>query len=166
MPVVAISTAPGLASDGSQHPTTVVAFVVGISGLAHQVAARNGSLPSSADTICHGGTRRLEGFEMSPAALLKFVIGATRVSELLAEMFVGLNLAAKGADPLRSPPQPGNVSALNLNTNHQSTGCPVLSNGVGAFAGGATTAATHKDMIEAVNRRATMKRSAVLVFVS
>src|SRR5579859_2657064 len=75
VPVVAISTAPGLPSDGSQHPISVVGVVVGISGLVHQVAARNGSPPRSAETICHGGTLRWEGFEMSTTPLdnLSFV---------------------------------------------------------------------------------------------
>src|SRR5258707_15493029 len=94
VPVVAISTAPGLARDGSQHPTTVVAVFVGISGLAHQVAARSGSPPSSADTICHGGTRSLEGFEISTTPLDSVSFVAVLLDELFPRPFTSVWMSA------------------------------------------------------------------------
>src|SRR5580692_10029766 len=75
VPVVAISTAPGLPSEESQHPTTVSDAVVGISGFAHQLATRSGSPPSIAETICQGGTFRSDGFEIktTPFERVSFV---------------------------------------------------------------------------------------------
>src|SRR5579864_1696223 len=69
-PVVAISTGPGFPRDGSQHlGTGASAVVVGISGFVHHVAARSGSAPNSAETICHGGTWRFEGLEINTTPL-------------------------------------------------------------------------------------------------
>src|SRR5437763_1670901 len=65
-PDVATSTAPGaVVSDGSQQSILVSFVVEGIAGRAHHVAVRNESPPSSEDTICHGGTCRAEGLEIS-----------------------------------------------------------------------------------------------------
>src|ERR1700688_2192421 len=65
MPVVAISTAPALPNWASQQPTVDEAVVVGILGFAHHVATRNGTPPSCADTICHGGTCTADGFDIN-----------------------------------------------------------------------------------------------------
>src|SRR6185369_1183684 len=56
---------PGLESDLLQHFTLVVLVVVGILGLAHQVAVRSDTPPKVADTICHAGTFNLEGLEIN-----------------------------------------------------------------------------------------------------
>src|ERR1039457_574599 len=65
VPDVAFSTAPGVPNEASQQPGFVAVVVVGSSGVAYHVAARKGSPPSNAETICHGGTFRREGFEIS-----------------------------------------------------------------------------------------------------
>src|SRR5271154_2449241 len=83
VPLVAISTAPGLLSEASQHPITVLAVVVGISGLAHQVAARSETPPNNAETICHGGTCKSEGFEIKTTPL----DSVSLVTILLGESF-------------------------------------------------------------------------------
>jgi hypothetical protein len=64
-PDVAISTAPGLLSDGSQHSIVVDEVVLGIGGFAHHVAALRDTPSSTEDTICHGGTCNAEGFEIN-----------------------------------------------------------------------------------------------------
>ena len=69
VPVVAISTAPGFGSEVSQHPMDVDAVVVGILGSVHHDATLSGTPPSNADTICHGGTLRFDGFEISTTPL-------------------------------------------------------------------------------------------------
>src|ERR1039458_10029351 len=56
-------------SDGSRQVTGVAAVVVGISGAVHHDATRSGSPPSSADTICQGGTFKLDGFEINSTPL-------------------------------------------------------------------------------------------------
>src|SRR4029077_17135778 len=59
VPLVALTTAPGAARLSSQHVTGVDAVFVGISlGFPHQLATRSGTLPSSAETSCQGGTWR------------------------------------------------------------------------------------------------------------
>jgi hypothetical protein len=65
-----MSTAPGLVlSDVSQQLTGVDSVVDQISGLAHQVATRNGSPSSRDETICHGGTCRSDALEMTVTPL-------------------------------------------------------------------------------------------------
>ncbi len=64
-PDVAISTAPGLLSDGSQHSMVVDEVVLGMGGFAHQVAALRDTPLRTEDTICHGGTCKAEGFEIN-----------------------------------------------------------------------------------------------------
>jgi hypothetical protein len=61
------------------------------------------------------------------------------------------------------PPQPGSAPALNLNTNHQSTGCPLVSRGVGAVACFAATDTMHKDKIKGADKSATAQRTALLL---
>src|ERR1700690_377156 len=67
VPVTAIATGPGVASALSQQPGFAAVVVGGISGSIHQVAAFSAGPAladggfNSADTICHGGTSRLDG---------------------------------------------------------------------------------------------------------
>jgi hypothetical protein len=68
----------------------VVEVVVGIVGLAHHDATRSGSPPSNADTICHGGTFRSDGFEMSTTPLESLAI----VGVLLLDIFPRLLTSA------------------------------------------------------------------------
>src|ERR1700733_3387303 len=64
-PEVAISTAPGGLSDGSQQSMVLDEVVLGICGLAHQVAALRDTPSSTEDTICQGGTCSPEGLEIN-----------------------------------------------------------------------------------------------------
>src|SRR5262249_31578472 len=64
-PEIAISTGPGGPSASSQHVTAVSPSVVGILFLDHQVAVLRLAPPSTAETICHGGTCKREGFELN-----------------------------------------------------------------------------------------------------
>src|SRR5277367_5705980 len=87
VPVVAISTAPGLPSVEFQQVTGVAVVVVGISGEAHQDATRSGSPPSKAETICHGGTRRYDGFEISSTPLDSLVWIAVLLVDTFPRLF-------------------------------------------------------------------------------
>src|SRR5579871_6070273 len=65
VPLVAMSTAPGgVVRELSQQAGTAPASVEGMGGVSHQVAVRSETPPSTEETICHGGTWRLEGLEM------------------------------------------------------------------------------------------------------
>jgi len=70
VPLVAICTAPGVPSDAAQHCGSVPAAVDGISGAAHQLATRSETPPSSAETICQGGTCSPAGLAISVMPLL------------------------------------------------------------------------------------------------
>src|SRR5262249_15768199 len=66
-PSVAFLTA-ALGSPSSavfQHPIVVCSSVSGILFVSHFVATPRGTLPSTAETICHGGTFKFEGFIIS-----------------------------------------------------------------------------------------------------
>src|SRR5450432_3039711 len=80
-PVVAIATAPGLPSDGSQHPGSASEVVVAISGRVHHVATRSDSPPNIAETICHGGTFRWEGLEIKTTPPDSLSLVAVRLFE-------------------------------------------------------------------------------------
>src|SRR2546427_6897213 len=69
LPFCAIATGPGALKLLSQHSGIEELVVSGIFGLAQNVAARNGTPPRSAETICHGGTCSLEGFEINTTPL-------------------------------------------------------------------------------------------------
>ena len=75
VPVMAIATGPVVPSVASQHWGLAAVVVGGISGSIHQVAAFSAGPAladggcNSADTICHGGTSRLDGLEISRVPL-------------------------------------------------------------------------------------------------
>src|SRR5579871_1983371 len=83
LPVVAISTAAGAPRDGSQQVIGVAAVVVAILGSVHHVATRSGSPPSSADTICHGGTFKLDGFEINKTPLDNFNVSGVLLLDIV-----------------------------------------------------------------------------------
>src|SRR4051812_16949938 len=64
-PLKATSTRPGVPKSSRQQMIWRPTSVVGILGAAHHVAVLNGTPPSLADTICHGGTCSADGLEIS-----------------------------------------------------------------------------------------------------
>ena len=64
-----MATDPGVPSPGTQQAIVALPSMGATLGVAHHVAARSGTPPSAADTICQGGTCRLDGLEIRPTAL-------------------------------------------------------------------------------------------------
>src|SRR5664279_178839 len=83
VPEVAMSTAPGFGRDGLQQSIAVESSVLGISGWVHHVAARRGSPPNNAETICHGGTARADGLEIRTTPVDRVVLVAVAAFELV-----------------------------------------------------------------------------------
>src|ERR1039458_3669879 len=110
---MAMSTAPGLPRDGFQHPTVVDESVLAILGSSHHVAARSGSPPNMAETICHGGTGRSDGLESNTTPLDSVAV----VAVLLVETFPRVLTSAwmSGGPPLfTSSGLAGSVTILAL----------------------------------------------------
>src|SRR5437016_6011853 len=73
----------GETSASSQHPMLELDVVVGIVGVAHQVAVLSGTAPRSDETSCHGGTCSADGFEITLTLLESVLIVAVVLSVFL-----------------------------------------------------------------------------------
>src|SRR5579871_3301823 len=72
----------------------VDAVVVGILGSAHHDATRSGTPPSSAETICHGGTFRCDGFEISTTPLDSVAVVAALLFDSLPRLRTSCSMSA------------------------------------------------------------------------